>query len=159
MNNIKVLFICMGNICRSPTAEGAFKELVEREGLAHIIEIDSAGTHASHSGEVPDHRAQKVAWSRGVDLAPLRARRVEEADFAKFDYIVAMDRSNLRRLHDKCPEQYRNKLSLMMSYAPHVEEEEVPDPYYGGPSGFERVFDLVEAASEGLLREIRQRLE
>jgi protein-tyrosine phosphatase len=147
----------MGNICRSPTAHGVFRALVEREGLAHRISIDSAGTHAYHVGNPPDRRAQATASGRGIDLSDLIARRVEDADFARFDYLLAMDQDNFLALSESCPEAHINKIHMFMDFAPHMRTREVPDPYYGGASGFERVFDLVEAAAEGLLAEIRRR--
>lgn len=154
---VKVLFVCMGNICRSPTAHGVFRALVEREGLAHAIGIDSAGTHAYHVGSGPDKRAQSTARSRGVDLSDLVARRVAPQDFDEFDYVLAMDQENFISLSEICPDAHIEKIHMFMDFAPAMRTREVPDPYYGGPSGFERVFDLVEAASEGLLDEIRRR--
>lgn len=154
---VKVLFICMGNICRSPTAHGVFRDLVEKEGLSHAIEIDSAGTHAYHVGNSPDKRAQATAKGRGVDLSDLLARRVDPADFEVFDYVMAMDQDNYISLSQICPDQHVDKIYMFMDFAPHMRTREVPDPYYGGPAGFDRVFDLVEAASAGLLEEIRQR--
>jgi protein-tyrosine phosphatase len=147
----------MGNICRSPTAHGVFRALVEREGLVHAIEIDSAGTHAYHVGSMPDKRAQATARARGIDLSDLVARRVGEADFAAFDYVLAMDQENFIALSEICPEEHVEKIHMFMDFAPDMRTREVPDPYYGGPTGFERVFDLVEAASLGLLEEIRRR--
>lgn len=154
---VKVLFVCMGNICRSPTAHGVFRSLVEREGLGQAIEIDSAGTHAYHVGSLPDKRAQATARSRGVDLSDLVARRVAPEDFAVFDYVLAMDQDNFIALSEICPDQHVEKIQMFMDFAPGMRTREVPDPYYGGASGFERVFDLVEAAAEGLLAEIRRR--
>ncbi len=159
MENIKILFVCMGNICRSPTAEGLFRELLSREGLVHRVEVDSAGTHAYHVGHCPDHRAQKTARNRGIDISDLRARRIAERDFEHYDYIVAMDRDNYRCLEDICPPQLQGKLRLLLHYAPHLQTDEVPDPYYGGASGFERVIDVVDAGLAGLLDEIRKRIE
>ena len=153
---VKVLFVCMGNICRSPTAEGVFQELLRKEGLEGDIEIDSAGTHAYHIGKTPDHRARAAALRRGVDLGSLRARQVTPGDFGYFDYILAMDRYNLEFLEAECPAQFRDRLSLFLAYAPDADAEEVPDPYYGGESGFDRVLDLIEAASLGLLERIRR---
>lgn len=147
----------MGNICRSPTAEGIFAHLVEREGMSAWIDIDSAGTHAYHVGNPPDERAQEAAARRGVDLSAQRARRVGEADFEQFDYLLAMDRSNLSDLMAICPAGQEYKLRLFLEFAPELAEREVPDPYYGGRSGFERVLDLVESASRGLLTEILAR--
>ncbi|MCB1864789.1 MAG: low molecular weight phosphotyrosine protein phosphatase [Chromatiales bacterium] len=145
----------MGNICRSPTAEGVFRALVEREGLGDRIVIDSAGTHAWHEGEPPDARSQSTAVARGLDLSDLRARRVAEEDFERFDLVVAMDQDNYMNLARKCPDARVNALHLFMDFAPQFKTREVPDPYYGGPQGFEKVFDMVEAASEGLLAYLR----
>jgi protein-tyrosine phosphatase len=154
---VRVLFVCMGNICRSPTAQGVFRNLLQREGLEAVIETDSAGTHAYHVGEPPDRRAQVTALRRGIDLSDLRARRVEPEDFDDFEYILAMDQDNYHNLSRVCPRGAERKLVLLMDYAPTMRTREVPDPYYGGESGFERVFDMVEAAAEGLLAEIRRR--
>ena len=154
---VKVLFVCMGNICRSPTAHGVFQKMVDNQSLGHLIEVDSAGTHAYHVGEAPDPRAQAVAQRRGVDLSPLRARKVKAADFEMFDYVLVMDDDNYQNLDLICPPGREEKLSLFLDYAPTMREREVPDPYYGGESGFERVLDLIEAASEGLLAEIQSR--
>ena len=154
---IKVLFVCMGNICRSPTAHGIFLALVKQEGLEHLIEVDSAGTHAYHIGNPPDHRAQACALKRGVDLSNLRARRIEKSDFEKYDYVLAMDNENYDYLDVPCPDCHKGKLKLLMDFAPHLNQREVPDPYYGGTSGFERVLDMVEAAARGLLKDIRKR--
>jgi len=145
-----VLFVCMGNICRSPTAEGVFRHHVNERGLADRIAIDSAGTHAYHVGEPPDRRAFAAAERRGISLAEINARRVSVSDYEKFDYIIAMDEDNLQRLTDQAPEEHRAKLRLFMSFAA-VDVTEVPDPYYGGSAGFERVLDLIEEASRGLL--------
>ncbi|MGB5669287.1 MAG: low molecular weight protein-tyrosine-phosphatase, partial [Sedimenticolaceae bacterium] len=142
---VKVLFVCMGNICRSPTAHGVFRNLVEREGLPHAIGIDSAGTHAYHLGNPPDKRAQATALGRGVDLSDLLARRVVPEDFDAFDYVLAMDQDNYMALCEICPDQHVEKVHMFMDFAPHMRTREVPDPYYGGPAGFDRVFDLVEA--------------
>jgi protein-tyrosine phosphatase len=147
----------MGNICRSPTAHGVFRSLVEKEKLADRIAIDSAGTHAYHEGNAPDRRAQETARRRGIDLSDLVARKVDAGDFERFDYVLAMDQDNWVSLSQICPEPHRDKLHLFMDFAPQMRTREVPDPYYGGPSGFERVFDLVEAAAQGLLDEIRGR--
>lgn len=157
MPDISVLFVCMGNICRSPTAEGVFRQIVTGQHLDERIRIDSAGTHAYHIGEPPDRRAQAAALQRDIDLSRQVARRVDVTDFEAFDYILAMDRDNLQILRSLCPAGHEHKLSLFLSFAPHLGEEEVPDPYYGGERGFERVLDLIEAAAEGLLVDIRQR--
>ena len=147
---VSVLFVCMGNICRSPTAEGVFRHFVNEAGFAEKIDVDSAGTHAYHVGEPPDRRASAAAERRGVSLADIKARRVADSDFEQFDYIIAMDEGNQARLIDQAPDEYRDKVQLFLSYA-SVSETEVPDPYYGGAAGFERVLDLVEEASRGLL--------
>jgi protein-tyrosine phosphatase len=150
----RVLFVCMGNICRSPTAEGVFRHLVEEQGLTAKIIIDSAGTHDYHIGNPPDARSQAAAARRGYDLSGLRARQVVRDDFTAFDYVLAMDEDNLGLLQQQCPEASRGKLKLFLAYADNVELREVPDPYYGGAQGFEQVLDLVENAARGLLREI-----
>jgi protein-tyrosine phosphatase len=154
---VKVLFVCMGNICRSPTAEGVLRAQVERAGLAGEVQIDSAGTHGYHIGKAPDGRAQQTAAKRGYDLSGLRARRVATTDFSRFDLILAMDRDNLSLLRDACPPTEQHRLALFLDYARNFAEKEVPDPYYGGPEGFERVLDLVEDASLGLIDALRQR--
>ncbi len=153
---ISVLFICMGNICRSPTAEGVFRHHVNEAGLAHKFEIDSAGTHAYHVGEPPDRRATAAAERRGISLADIFARRVCDEDFERFDFIIAMDEDNQQRLLDQAPEEHQSKVSLFLSFV-DGDEREVPDPYYGGAAGFERVLDLVEAASRGLLDTMQRR--
>ncbi len=157
MSQVSVLFVCMGNICRSPTAHGVFRSLVLQEKLADAIEIDSAGTHAYHVGNEPDRRAQETARRRGIDLSDLVARRVDPTDFDRFDYVVAMDQDNYLSLSEICPEEHRDKIYMFMDFAAETRSREVPDPYYGGAAGFERVFDMVEAASAGLLTEIRSR--
>jgi protein-tyrosine phosphatase len=158
VTEVKVLFVCMGNICRSPTAQGVFELLVQDTSLADRIQVDSAGTHAYHVGEGPDRRAREAAARRGVDLARQRARRIDAADFEYFDYVVAMDRDNLEELLALCPEQHRGKLRLLLDFAPHLSPQiDVPDPYYGGAQGFERVLDLVEEGARGLLEELRRR--
>jgi protein-tyrosine phosphatase len=154
---IKVLFVCMGNICRSPTAEGVFTHQVEKAGLKHEISVDSAGTHSYHIGEPPDSRSQQAARKRNIDMSNLRARRVEIADFTKFDYIVAMDRYNYQCLKEICPKSQEHKLRMFLDFAPNSNTKEVPDPYYGGSNGFELVLDLVEQAGLGLLDHIRQK--
>ncbi|HHH47559.1 MAG TPA: low molecular weight phosphotyrosine protein phosphatase [Gammaproteobacteria bacterium] len=155
--DVSVLFVCMGNICRSPTAEGVFAKRLADAGLDDRVEVDSAGTHAYHVGEPPDPRAQRTAASRDVDLSRLRARKAVVEDFEEFDYVLAMDRDNLERLQEICPEGAEHKLQLFLSYAPELDIDEVPDPYYGGPAGFDRVLDMIEVAADGLLEEIRKR--
>lgn len=157
MSKIKVLFVCMGNICRSPTAEGVFTRHVQEANLTDVIEIDSAGTHAYHIGEPPDPRSQKTALTRGYDLSSQKARRAVPEDFTIFDYILAMDRDNQQGLQAICPVGAEYKLHLFLSYAPNLEHDEVPDPYYGGSMGFERVLDMIEKASAGLLEDIQLR--
>jgi protein-tyrosine phosphatase len=162
MNNtakIRVLFVCMGNICRSPTAHGVFRHMVEQHGLEEWFEIDCAGTHAYHLGLPPDPRAQEASMRRGIDISHLRARRATAEDFQHFDYVLAMDMDNRDILLSLCPREHEHKLSLLMAFAPELNIEEVPDPYYGGTSGFERVIDMIEKAAEGLLIHIhRERL-
>ncbi|BCT67504.1 low molecular weight protein-tyrosine-phosphatase [Nitrosospira sp. NRS527] len=149
----RVLFVCMGNICRSPTAEAVFRHQVIAAGFENAIHIDSAGTHDYHIGAPPDPRAQKAAARRGYDATELRARQVDETDFEVFDYILAMDRANLAILERECPPQYSHKLGLLMQYSERYSEgvEEVPDPYFGGNQGFEHVLNMVEEAGRGLL--------
>jgi protein-tyrosine phosphatase len=156
---VRVLFVCMGNICRSPTAQGVFRKLVEEAGLAEHIEIDSAGTHAYHLGEPPDPRARETALRRGIDLADLRARRAAPEDFERYDYVLAMDQDNYHALSAICPpgRGLERRLALLMDYVPEARMREVPDPYYGAAGGFEAVFDMVEEAAAGLLDEIRRR--
>ncbi|MEJ2618948.1 MAG: low molecular weight phosphotyrosine protein phosphatase [Candidatus Thiodiazotropha sp.] len=153
---VKVLFVCMGNICRSPTAQGVFRDIVEKSGLDDQIGTDSAGTIDYHAGGKPDRRARETANKRGIDLNDLRARQVTVADFEQFDYVLAMDHSNYEDLKALCPPGEAHRLHLFMDFAPNRTEQEVPDPYYGGAAGFENVFDMVEEASQGLLSHIRQ---
>ncbi len=155
MKIINVLFVCMGNICRSPTAEGVFQHLVSNSPLNESIHTDSAGTHAYHVGEQPDPRAQQTARTRGIDLSTQRARRVSSDDFHKFDYILAMDNDNLASLRKLQPADGKSQLQLFMDFAPELAITEVPDPYYGGSKGFEKVFDMVEIAAKGLLDHIK----
>jgi len=156
-NNVSVLFICMGNICRSPTAEAVFRHYVENAGLSGQILIDSAGTHDYHIGDAPDLRAQRAAQQRGYDMGSLRGRQVESDDFRRFDYVLAMDRANLAILRSLVPQGSDAQVRLFLEYARHHAEREVPDPYYGGADGFERVLDMVEDAAEGLLQHICRR--
>lgn len=147
---IGVLFVCMGNICRSPTAEGVFRHLAEARSFG-ALRIDSAGTHAYHAAEPPDSRAQTAALARGVDLSGQRARAVRDQDYFDFNYILAMDEDNLRALKERRPENATATLRLFLEFS-NSEDGDVPDPYYGGLNGFERVLDLVEDASTGLLK-------
>ncbi len=153
---IRVLFICMGNICRSPTAEAVFRDYVERAGLSDAIQVDSAGTHDYHIGEAPDTRTQRAARQRGYDLSQLRGRQADATDFSRFDYLLAMDEGNLDILQLLRPPQASSHLGLFLDFARHHREREVPDPYYGGADGFERVLDMVEDAAEGLLQHLMQ---
>jgi len=153
-----VLFVCTGNICRSPTADGVFRHLVREAGLEAKVRVDSAGTHDYHAGEPPDERAQVHALRRGYDLSALRARQVARGDFERFDLVLAMDRGHLRVLQRLAPPEHRHKLRLFMEFAATRRRDEVPDPYYGGAGGFEEVLDMVEDAAHGLLEELRGRL-
>jgi protein-tyrosine phosphatase len=154
---MRILFVCMGNICRSPTAEGVFRRVVAERAPDVEIEIDSAGTHDYHVGDPPDPRAIAAASRRGIDLRPLRARVIREEDFERFDLIIAMDRLNRETLLDRSPEPFRERIRLFMEFAGDREVEDVPDPYYGGTPGFERVLDLAEEAATGLLDEVLER--
>jgi protein-tyrosine phosphatase len=154
---VKVLFVCLGNICRSPTAEGVVRVLAAREAPELALEVDSAGTAGYHVGEPPDARTRAAARRRGYDLERLRARVIEPADFERFDLLLAMDEDNLRVLRRRAPEQAQARLRLFLEFAPAQDVREVPDPYYGGANGFEEVLDLVEAAARGLLTHLRQR--
>ncbi|HEX7235339.1 MAG TPA: low molecular weight protein-tyrosine-phosphatase [Gammaproteobacteria bacterium] len=151
----RVLFVCMGNICRSPTAEGVFRKLLAERAPELDVGIDSAGTHGFHDGAPPDPRACRAAERRGIDLKPLRARRVTERDFEEFELVLAMDEQNREFLLEVCPVEYRHRVRLLLEFAPHLERLEVPDPYYGGSTGFEHVLDLVEEAAAGLLEHLR----
>jgi len=152
-----VLFVCMGNICRSPTAEGVFRHKVKQANLEEKISIDSAGTHAYHVGNSPDPRAQEAARKRDIDLSQQRARRINVEDFTKFDYIIAMDESNRQDLLAICPAGYEDRIYLFLDFA-ECDETEVPDPYYGQGRGFEIVLNLVEQAAAGLLDHIRKEI-
>jgi protein-tyrosine phosphatase len=152
---VRVLFVCMGNICRSPLAQGVFEDVLRREDLEDEVFVDSAGTGAWHVGEPPDRRAQRSASSRGLDLSSQRARRIAPEDCENFDYILTMDEENYRAVASLC--RGSAVVSPFLDFATESPEREVPDPYYGGPDGFEHVLDLVEKASEGLLEDIRER--
>lgn len=147
----RILFVCMGNICRSPTAHGVMEALLQERALGDGYEIDSAGTHAYHVGEPPDPRSTAVAAERGVDLTSQRARRVSDEDFERFDLVCAMDRENLRLLRDRCPVDLLSRVRLLLEFGPESGRLDVPDPYYGGPGGFDQVYDLVADACGGLL--------
>ena len=158
MPMVKVLFVCMGNICRSPTAEAVFRHQVKAAGFDQAIHIDSAGTHDYHIGDPPDERAQSAALRRGYDMQELRARQVQMRDFEVFHHILAMDEDNLALLKQQCPPQYSHKLGLLMQHSKKfVERKEVPDPYLGGRQGFEEVLDMVEEAGQELLDHIRNK--
>ena len=154
-SKVSVLFVCMGNICRSPTAEGVFRYFVAQSELANRVRVDSAGTHAYHTGEPADRRASAAAERRGYSLADIRARPIAADDFEKFDLIIAMDRDNLDHLMGQAEVENHQKISLFLEFSAGSEDE-VPDPYYGGSAGFERVLDLVEAASRGLLETLEK---
>ena len=151
----RVLFVCMGNICRSPTAEAVFRKAATAALPDLLIEIDSAGTHAYHVGEPPDPRARRAAEARGVNLSDLRARRIELEDFARFDLVLAMDELNQITMMEICPPEYRSRVRLLLEFAPQLGRSDVPDPYYGGGNGFEYVLDLVEEAAAGLVDHLR----
>jgi len=153
----KVLFVCMGNICRSPTAHGVFRKMLAETGLEGAVQVESAGTHAYHVGEAPDARAQAAAKRRGVELADFRARQVTQDDYREFDLILAMDWENLALLQQQCPRAHKHKLHLLMRFAGEHDAATVPDPYYGGPEGFNTVLDYVEDACQGLIEVVRKR--
>ena len=156
-NRISVLFVCMGNICRSPTAEGVLRQLIATEAADLEVTIDSAGTHGYHIGASPDPRSQAAARRRGIDLGGLRARRLVAADFERFDYVLVMDGQNYADANEIAPVHYRAIFRRFMDYAPETGRSEVPDPYYGDASGFDQVLDLTEVASRGLLKSLRAR--
>ncbi len=158
MKKYSVLFVCTGNICRSPTADGVMRKLVQQAGLAAEIEVDSAGTIDHHAGESPDQRARHHAGRRGYDLSTLKARHLAAEDFHRFDLILAMDRSHLALLGRHCPPEKKSSLRLLMEFARESSHPEVPDPYYGGDEGFEHVLNLVEDACSGLLEHVREQL-
>lgn len=147
----RILFVCMGNICRSPSAEGVVRKIIKDNGLESIFKVDSAGTHGYHVGEPPDPRTCEAALRRGIDLSGKRARKVVPEDFERFDLLLAMDRDNLALLQRGARPEHHAKLGLFMHYARHHQGEEVPDPYYGGARGFELVLDMVEDAGQGLI--------
>ena len=150
---VKVLFVCMGNICRSPTAHGVFQALVNKRGFGDSIEVDSAGTHGYHDGGPPDNRSQALAKERGVDLSGLQARRLSTDDFYKFDYIIGMDHSNFKNILAAKPDDGISTVKLMLEYTDEFDRDEVPDPYFG-EDGFGLVYDMIDSASKGLLDSI-----
>ncbi|MCZ6858742.1 MAG: low molecular weight phosphotyrosine protein phosphatase [Alphaproteobacteria bacterium] len=156
---VGVLFVCTGNICRSPTAEGVARKLVAERGHEGRIEIDSAGTHSYHEGEPPDARSIEAAARRGIDLSGQRARRVREADFETFELILAMDRGHDKILKRQAPENALSRIRMFLDYAPHLGTRDVPDPYYGAGDGFEQVLDMVEAAASGLIDAIEREFD
>ncbi len=156
LTDTSVLFVCMGNICRSPTAEGMFRHHLREAGLIESVRTDSAGTHGYHVGSQPDPRSCEAAAKRGIDISDLRARLLVTEDFHRFEYIVGMDNNNLSIMTVLKPPSSRARVGLLMAYGPPDSPREVPDPYYGGPHGFERVLDMVEAGCRGLLQEILQ---
>ncbi|MFN0038021.1 MAG: low molecular weight protein-tyrosine-phosphatase [Burkholderiales bacterium] len=153
---MRVLFVCMGNICRSPTAEAVFRHRVEEAGLQEVILVDSAGTHDYHVGCAPDHRAQAAAALRGLDMSGLRARKFIAGDIGHFDHLFALDGDNLREMRKNVPESHAGRVRLFMDFSAKYRGQEVPDPYYGRADGFEVVLDMVEDASAGLLSDIRK---
>jgi protein-tyrosine phosphatase len=153
----KVLFVCMGNICRSPSAEGVFRHMLNEAGLADAVGVDSAGTHGFHIGEQPDARAINAASKRGYEIASRAARQVTADDFREFDLILAMDWENLSALQQQCPKIHHHKLMLLMRFANEFEEATVPDPYYGNPDAFGKVLDYLEDACQGVLELVRKR--
>lgn len=155
MKKFGVLFICTGNICRSPTADGVLRKMVANQALMDCVEVDSAGTHDYHVGEPPDSRSQEHARLRGYDLSPLRARLVQTEDFEKFDLILALDGGHLKILQKQCPTPYKSKLHRFTEFCTVHTNREVVDPYYGGAQGFEQVLDLVEDGCAGLIDHIR----
>lgn len=156
-HKVSVLFVCLGNICRSPTAHAVFRNLLRQEGIENLVSVDSAGTHAYHTGNPPDPRSIATADNRGIEMSDLRARKVELSDFSEFDYVLVMDDQNHANLEAVAPKELLPKIRFFLEFAPQLDIAHVPDPYHGGPEGFEEVFDMVEAASRGLLEDIRKR--
>jgi protein-tyrosine phosphatase len=154
----RVLLVCMGNICRSPTAEGVVRAYIKNNGLGDVVEVDSAGTHGYHVGEAPDSRTQRAAMVRGYNLSQLRARKVARQDLDYFDLILAMDKSNLDNLRRMSPPEMHDRIRLFMDYARNFDDDEVPDPYYGLGHGFDLVLDMVEDAAQGLVDDLKKKL-
>ncbi|MEE3045173.1 MAG: low molecular weight protein-tyrosine-phosphatase [Pseudomonadota bacterium] len=153
---IKVLFVCTGNICRSPTADGVFRKIVDQAGLSDQIGIDSCGLSAYHVGELPDPRSREMAESRGYDLNDIRSRKIKPSDYIQFDYILAMDDGHLRDMRRQAPSEHQHRIELFLDYHPEMAGQSVPDPYYGGSNGFVRVFEMIEETSNNLLSHIRK---
>ena len=156
MKPTSVLFVCMGNICRSPTAHGVFRHKVQAMGLQEFVTVDSAGTHNYHPGSPPDSRSQAHALKRGYDLSDLRARQIRKSDFDQFDHILVMDWDNLHLVQEQCPPQHQRKVRRFAEFCMELDSPVVPDPYYEGGTAFELVLDLVEDASAGLIRHLQQ---
>jgi protein-tyrosine phosphatase len=157
--SIRVLMVCTGNICRSPTAEGVLRRKLADAGLQHLVEVASAGTVDYHVGSPPDHRAQQSASRRGYDLSRQRARQLRADDFERFDLVLAMDTDHVERMVELCPGPLAGRIRLLMDFSSRRPRGmSVPDPYYGAPAGFERVLDLIEEACEGLMQDLRARL-
>ena len=152
--NRSVLFVCLGNICRSPTAHGVFEQLLRDSGLSNSVTVDSCGTGDWHLDHAPDKRAQLTAKQHGFNLSHLRSRLICQADFCRFEYILVMDKNNLRDVLALCPEQYKYKCQLFLDFAKELGIQEVPDPYYGGDDGFEKVINMIKVASQNLIQEI-----
>ncbi len=156
MTIISVMFVCTGNICRSPSAHGVFRDLVEKESLSKHFIIESSGTQSYHAGEPPDSRSSQVALQRGYDLSDLRAQQLKSSDFETFDYLLAMDEGHYRNMMASCPSKHHEKVMMFLQFAPEFKEIDVPDPYYGGEHGFDHVLDLVESACKGILQHVKQ---
>jgi protein-tyrosine phosphatase len=150
----RILFVCLGNICRSPMAEGVFRRVIAEEGVAHLFEIDSAGLGDWHVGQAPDNRAQAAARKRGMDISGQSARQITRGDFARFDLLLAMDGSNVEELIQLAPQSERHKIRRFLDFAPYVGAQDVPDPFFGGREGFDHALDLIEEAARGLLAEL-----
>lgn len=152
---MKILFVCLGNICRSPSAEGVFRRALEQAGMAEQVTVDSCGVGSWHVGKAPDPRAQQAAQLRGLDISGLRARQLEQQDFTEFDYVLGMDQDNLRAMRELQPANSKAHVGLFLAFA-GTPEAEVPDPYYGGEEGFENVLNMIESASDGLIQHLKR---